>query len=90
MFGYIVPNYPELKVKELEEYRSWYCGLCQILLRDYGIAGQVSLSYDMTFLAMLLSGLYDCETTAGKCRCVRHPGKNIRSSRINMYSMQLI
>ncbi len=39
----------------------------------YGMAGQISLSYDMTFLAMLLSGLYEPEETCSRERCVAHP-----------------
>lgn len=52
MFGYVIPNQGELKVRELEEYRAWYCGLCQRLQKDHGILGRISLNYDMTFLAL--------------------------------------
>ena len=50
MYGYVIVNKPELKFKEYDRYRSYYCGLCDILREQYGIRGQVSLSYDMTFL----------------------------------------
>ena len=26
MFGYVTVNKPELKIREFEEYQSWYCG----------------------------------------------------------------
>lgn len=75
MFGYIVVNQPELRIREWEMYHSYYCGLCRILKEKYGRVGQVTLSYDMTFILMLLSGLYDPETVCGKSRCIMHPGK---------------
>ena len=57
MFGYVTVNRPEMKVKELELYRTYYCGLCHALHERYGRKGQMLLSYDGTFLAILLSGL---------------------------------
>ena len=62
MFGYIVVNKPELKIKDFALYKSFYCGLCRELKRKYGVFGQLSLTYDMTFVALLLSGLYEPET----------------------------
>ena len=59
MFGYIVVNKPELRIREFYQYRAYYCGLCKALQKKCGIRGQISLNYDMTFLAMLLSCLYD-------------------------------
>ena len=56
MFGYIVINQSEMKFKEYDVYRSYYCGLCQSLKERYGVLGQLSLNYDMTFILMLLTG----------------------------------
>ena len=41
MYGYVIVNKPELKFKEYDRYRSYYCGLCDILREQYGIRGQV-------------------------------------------------
>lgn len=73
MFGYIIPNYDELRVRELKEYRRYYCGLCKCLKERYGLKGQISLTYDMTFLGLLLSSLYEEDAVKGECRCVAHP-----------------
>ena len=54
MFGYITVNRPELKIKDYDTYHSFYCGLCHILYERFGLRGQVTLTYDMTFLVMLL------------------------------------
>lgn len=73
MFGYIVVNQPEMKFREFDVYRSYYCGLCKSLKERYGTRGQMTLSYDMTFLALLLSSLYEPETITGYRRCIAHP-----------------
>ena len=52
MFGYVVINKPELKFKEFDVYKSFYCGLCYSLRSRYGFVGQFTLSYDMTFLVV--------------------------------------
>lgn len=73
MFGYVVVNKPELKIKDFEEYRSYYCGLCKTLKSKAGVRGQLALSYDMTFLAVLLSLLYEPEELECCSRCIVHP-----------------
>ena len=73
MFGYIVINKPEMKFREFDMYQSYYCGLCKSLKDRYGKRGQMTLSYDMTFLALLLSSLYEPETVSGYRRCAAHP-----------------
>jgi len=73
VFGYIIINKGELKFKEFDVYQGYYCGLCRVLKEKYGIKGQMTLSYDMTFLAMLLSDLYEPELTRGTTKCIVHP-----------------
>ena len=73
MFGYIVINKPELKFKEFDVYKSFYCGLCYSLRSRYGFVGQFTLSYDMTFLVMLLTSLYEPKVAHSEHKCIRHP-----------------
>ena len=75
MFGYVTVNKPEIKFKDFDVYRSFYCGLCRELRERYGIPGQISLTYDMTFVVLLLSALYEPPTKKGTSRCVVHPLK---------------
>ena len=75
MFGYIAPDLSRLTEKQRHTYRAFYCGLCHSLKTRYGQIGRVSLSNDMTFLAMLLTSLYEPETAAEKSRCAVHPVK---------------
>ncbi|MBE5873054.1 MAG: hypothetical protein E7287_01465 [Lachnospiraceae bacterium] len=87
MFGYIIVNKAEMKFKEFDIYHSYYCGLCQSLRKKYGKTGQLSLSYDMTFVLMLLSSLYEPPVTQGKCKCIAHPFEKheIRTTEITEY-----
>ena len=61
MFGYIYVNKGELKIREFEQYRAHYCGLCRRLYDSHGLTGRLTLNYDMTFLKILLENLYDPE-----------------------------
>lgn len=73
MFGYIIANKAELKLKDYEKYREYYCGVCNSLKERYGIVSGLSLSYDVTFLAILLSAFYESETTRQSKHCIVHP-----------------
>lgn len=68
MFGYVRPLRPELKVKEYEMFRAAYCGLCNQLKRGYGGTARYVISYDLTFLAMLLAGKDELpHVCSGRC-----------------------
>lgn len=73
MFGYVVVNKPELKIKDYDRYREYYCGLCHVLKKEQGITTQITLNNDMTFLNILLSSLYEPKDIIKKERCVMHP-----------------
>lgn len=84
MFGYVIINEPEMKIKDFRIYRSFYCGVCRSL-RRYGIKGWVTLNYDMTFLALLLTALYEEEGETTPCRCMLHPLKKCQET-VNIYT----
>ena len=57
MFGYVRPCLESLDEAQKKRYRAWYCGLCQSLGDRHGFRGRMTLTYDMTFLAIFLSAL---------------------------------
>lgn len=91
MFGYVVMNRPEMKIKDYDMYRSFYCGLCRELRERYGITGQLTLTYDMTFVIMLLSGLYEPPTRKGTSRCIVHPVRRqtVRKNQVTEYAADM-
>lgn len=75
MFGYVLAHKSELKMREFYKYKAYYCGLCKVLREKYGFLGQITLTYDMTFLVILLTSLYESETKLEERRCIVHPVK---------------
>ncbi|MGL5869571.1 MAG: DUF5685 family protein [Clostridium chrysemydis] len=73
MFGYITPMKPEMKVKDYELFRSYYCGVCMSIKKNYGNLPRLGLNYDMTFLAILLDSLEDTSLDLKSKRCIAHP-----------------
>lgn len=85
MFGYVVINQAEMKFKEYDIYHSFYCGLCRRLKDKYGAKGQITLTYDMTFLVILLTGLYEPDTVVAFSKCITHPFQK-HPTRINEFT----
>lgn len=75
MFGYVNILKPELKVKDFYRYKAYYCGLCHILKERYGTLGQMTLTYDLTFLVIFLTSLYEIKPIKEEHRCLVHPAK---------------
>ena len=67
MFGYIRPLKGELKVKEYEQYKAVYCGLCHRLKQKYGFCARFVINFDFTFLAMLLGASGEAKYEYKRC-----------------------
>jgi hypothetical protein len=78
MFGYIRPLASELKVREFEQFKACYCGLCHSLGKEYGVPARFILNYDFVFLTMLMwdkeavckIGLKRCAVSPCRKKCV--------------------
>ena len=73
MFGYILCIKNKLSDAEQTRYQNIYCGLCRNLKNRYGQLHRLNLSYDMTFIILLLSSLYEPEEENTSFRCSLHP-----------------
>lgn len=73
MFGYIICNKRDLTQEQKARYQSFYCGLCRKLKSEFGEWERLSLNYDMTFLSIFLSALYEPEPEEKEFRCSLHP-----------------
>lgn len=91
MFGYIAINKAEMKFRDFDIYHAYYCGLCKDLKERYGRSGQITLSYDMTFLIILLSGLYEPPAEDSIRNCVAHPFQKhaVRINEITQYAADM-
>ena len=75
MFGYLIYNDADGSEMDRKTYQDCYCGLCNRLYFNYGNLGRNTLSYDLTFVNILLNALYSPSYTRGEERCLIHPVK---------------
>jgi len=89
LFGYVKPLSGELKVREFELYKSFYCGLCKTMGKKISRLSKFTLSYDMVFLALLRISLTNENIENNSFRCKLKPAKkrnHIKSNESLMYS----
>lgn len=75
MFGYILPDKPELKIKEFELFRAYYCGVCKSMGRSFGPIARFALNYEAVFLGLLLSAVNKEKSAMKKEGCIGNPFK---------------
>ncbi len=75
MFGYVTPCKMEMKIKDYEKFKAYYCGLCNSIKNNFGNLPRLTLNYDMTFLAILLDSLSENKYNFRKFKCFIHPLK---------------
>lgn len=73
MFGYLTADLNSLEQPQKDRYKGCYCGLCAALKRTHGVFGRLALTYDMTFLVLLLSSMYEPEEERRMETCMAHP-----------------
>lgn len=78
MFGYVMANSGSLSESEKERYKSAYCGLCHALGQRHGSLSRLTLTYDLTFLAIFMAALYDEDMESKQGYCLPHPLKRHR------------
>ena len=53
MFGYVIPDKPNMFMKDYSLYRAYYCGLCKAIGERCGETMRFLTNYDVTFLSLL-------------------------------------
>lgn len=91
LFGLVVANPEKLTKEQREYYKSVYCGLCEELGKDRGFRYRMALTYDLVFLAILLSSVIGEEYNVIKGRCPVHPAKKriFRKNRFTSYAADM-
>ena len=72
MFGYVRYDLPNLFIKDLMLYKAMYCGLCKGIAKSCGQAARMGLSYDVTFLSVLLHNIAGTDIKIEKQNCFEH------------------
>ncbi len=92
MFGYITPDKPELKIKDYEGFRAYYCGLCKAMGKNHGILSRFALNYDSVFLGLFLSSVHKEKVEFKKEVCFANPIKKklvVRGSKSLEYAADI-
>ena len=79
MFGYVRIYEDELKIRDFKQFRAYYCGLCRALGSTCSQSSRMGLSYDMVFLAIVLSAIEEKEETFLEKPCIAHPFRKKKS-----------
>lgn len=81
MYGNVVANLQDLSAEETARYQALYCGLCHAIKERYGQKCTTVLSYELTFLILVLNALYEIEEQQGSSTCFAHPFKEREHSK---------
>ncbi len=73
MFGYVRINKMDLTFREYEHYKAYYCGLCKYLKRNHSEISRLSLNYDITFLILMLTSVYEPKAEIFFEKCIVNP-----------------
>ena len=72
MFGYVRAHEPYLYIKDKTLYEAMYCGLCKGIGKSCGQCARMGLSYDVTFLSVLLHNIKGVDVKIEKSHCLTH------------------
>ena len=72
MFGYVRADTPYLYIKDETLYRAMYCGVCKGIAQVCGHTARMGLSYDVTFLSVILHNLRGEDVKIEKQHCFTH------------------
>ncbi len=72
MFGYVRADTPYLFIKDDTLYKAMYCGLCKGIAKSCGNAARMGLSYDVTFLSVILHNISGLDVKIEKQHCLTH------------------
>ena len=75
LFGYVTVYKELLSEDDYATFKSYYCGLCRAIGRRCSQTARLGLSYDLTFLAIVLSSISDEEQKSENKPCIAHPLK---------------
>lgn len=73
LFGYVNIYKDDLKIRDYNMYRAVYCGVCESCGKNLSFFSRFALSYDITFLALVLSACDDEGYKIISKRCAAHP-----------------
>lgn len=89
MFGYVRADTPHLYIKDDVLYRAMYCGVCKGIGKVCGHAARIGLSYDITFLSVILHNIRGQDVTIEKQHCLTHCIRSRQMAEVDELTCQL-
>jgi len=75
MYGYVVPDKPNMFIKDFAEFKANYCGFCKAIGKRCGTLMRFSTNYDITFLNVFAHSILKFPLEYKYSRCILHPFK---------------
>ena len=75
MFGYVLPDKPNMFMKDYAVYRAFYCGLCKSIGKKCSETMRFTTNYDITFLNVLYHAIFDKDIEVSEEGCILNPFK---------------
>lgn len=75
MFGYVLPDKPNLYMRDYALFRAYYCGLCHAMKKESGQIARLSVNYDAAFISLFFHDVRGEKPTVVQKRCILNPKK---------------
>ncbi len=89
MFGYVRADTPYLYIKDEQLYRAMYCGVCKGISAACGQSARMGLSYDVTFLSVLMHNILGIDVKITKQHCLTHCIRSRQMAEVDELTKQL-
>ncbi len=89
MFGYVRTDTPYLFIKDDNLYRAMYCGVCKGIGATCGQTARIGLSYDVTFLSVILHNILGVDVKIEKQHCLTHCIRSRQMAEVDELTKQL-
>ena len=89
MFGYVQADTPYLFIKDDILYKAMYCGLCKGIAEVCGHSARMGLSYDVTFLSVILHNLTGQDVKIEKSHCLTHRIRSLPMAEVDELTRKL-
>lgn len=75
MFGYVLPDKPNLYMRDYALFRAYYCGLCHAMKKNSGQFSRLSVNYDAAFISLFFHDIRGEKPKIVQKRCILNPKK---------------
>ena len=89
MFGYVRTDIPYLYIKDERLYKAMYCGVCKGIAQVCGHSARMGLSYDVTFLSVIMHNIMGKDVKIEKQHCLTHCIRTKDMAEVDELTLQL-